>query len=100
VPFTFIVALLTTLVPFVLLRALALFLNLRCWVYSVACGILLGVAEAALLLTPQWLDWQAWARNASLGENLALSGALGGVAYWWMAVRKPKLQMGDASPPE
>ncbi len=92
VPFTFVVALLTTMVPFIVLRAVALFFSVRSWVYFVVCGIFLGGAETALLLTPHWMDWQAWARNSSIGQNLALSGALDGLVYWWLAVRKPALQ--------
>jgi hypothetical protein len=90
-PFTFVVALLTTVVPFIVLRAVALFFSVRCWVYFVVCGILLGVAETAMLVTPQWMDWQAWVRYSSIGQNLVLSGALGGLVYWWVAVRKPAL---------
>ena len=93
VPFTFMVALLTTAVPFVVLRAVALLFNVRSWVYFVACGVFLGVAETAMLVTPHWLDWQAWARYSSFGQNLAMSGALGGLVYWWMAVRKPAREM-------
>jgi len=96
-PITFVVALLTTVVPFIVLRAAALFFSVRCWGYFVVCGIFLGVAETAMLVTPHWLDWQAWVRYSSIGQNLALSGALGGLVYWWMAVRKPALEGGGQS---
>jgi glucan phosphoethanolaminetransferase (alkaline phosphatase superfamily) len=97
IPLTFVVALLTTVVPFIVLRAVALVFSVRCWVYFVVCGIFLGVAETAMLVTPHWLDWQAWARYSSVGQNFALSGALGGLVYWWMAVRKPALDGGGHS---
>jgi len=97
VPFTFVVALLTTVVPFIVLRAVALFFSVRCWVYFVVCGIFLGVAETAMLVTPHWLDWQAWVRYSSVGQNLVLSGALGGLVYWWMAGRMPTIEGGEQS---
>jgi hypothetical protein len=97
VPLTFVVALLTTVVPFIVLRAVGRFAGVRSWAYFVVCGIFLGVAETAMLVTPNWLDWQAWARYSSVGQNLALSGALGGLVYWWMAVRNPALEGGAQS---
>src|SRR5690348_5118942 len=65
VPLTFIVALLTTVVPFLVLRAVAGRFRLQGWVYFVACGVFLGVGEIAMLVTPHWLDWRAWARYSS-----------------------------------
>ena len=75
----------------------ARFFDIRRWVYFVVCGILMGVADTAMLVTPGWLDWQAWARNSSFGANLALSGALGGLVYWWLAVRDPALETAGQS---
>ena len=89
VPFTFVVALTTTIVPFIILRQAALFFGVRGCAYFVVCGVLLGVGETAMLLTPHWLDPQAWVRNSSLAECFMLSGAVGGLVYWWMAVRRP-----------
>jgi len=97
VPFTFVVALLTTVVPFIVLRAVALFFSVRCRVDFVFCGSLLGVAETAMLMTPHWLDWQAWARHSAIRRNLALSGALAASSIGGWRCGNPPLKGGGQS---
>lgn len=93
--FTFIVSIVTTILPFVVFLAISLTLRIRTWAYFVVCGSAMGFLTTGVLIGARWMEWRMWALNASLWQHLCVSGALGGLAYWWVAVR----DLGSAAPP-
>lgn len=86
--FTLIISLVTTILPFLVFLALSRVLAIRGWPYFVACGMVMGAVSTAMVIGARWTEWQLWVANASLWQHLLVSGASGGFAFWWVAVRR------------
>ena len=78
---------LLTFPPFIVLCAISLIFKIRNPAYFDLCGAAIGLLVTALVIRAGWTDWQMWARNSSLWQQLTLSGAVGGFVYWAIAVR-------------
>lgn len=85
--FVFVVSLATTVLPFILFFAIARALRLRGWPYFMLSGMAMGLVTTALVIGNRWTDWRLWALNASLWQHLIVAGGLGGLVFWWVAVR-------------
>ncbi len=86
--FTFIVSVVTTVFPFIIFFTISRVARVRGWPYFVLCGMLMGLVTTALVIGARWTDWRLWALNASLWQHLILGGGFGGLAFWWVAVRR------------
>ena len=94
--FTLVVSFITTIVPFILFCAISIIFRIRAWAYFVACGATMGLLITALLIGPGWREWQNWSRFSMFWQHLAIAGGIGGLTYWWIAVR-PRRVAGTAA---